>query len=171
MAQAWYQGGTSVFDFTDPAHPVEIAFFDRGPLNPDQVSMGGHWGTYWYNGHLYASELSRGLDIFRLTPNEHLSANEIAAAAEVHLDTFNPQHQTRIEWPASVTVARAYMDQLTRSGAISAAQASGLDSHLESGDGLTHAADFLDAAAGTAASSIDAERMRLLSATLRELAR
>ena len=96
MVQGWYQGGVSVFDFTDPANPVEIAFFDRGPMDPERMAMGGHWAAYWYNGHIYASEIGRGLDVFRLTPSEHLSADEIAAAEAVRLDVFNPQHQTRI---------------------------------------------------------------------------
>jgi hypothetical protein len=78
--QAWYQGGISVFDFTDPANPVEIAFFDRGPLSETELLLGGHWSAYWYNGHIYGSEIARGLDVLRLTPSEHLSQNEIAAA-------------------------------------------------------------------------------------------
>jgi hypothetical protein len=98
MAQAWYQGGVSVFDFTDPAHPVEIAYFDRGPMDADRMAMGGHWAAYWYNGYLYASEIGRGLDVFRLTPSAHLSASEIAAAEAVRMDAFNPQTQPRVTW-------------------------------------------------------------------------
>ena len=114
MAQAWYQGGMSIFDFTDPEHPFEIAYFDRGPITSDEMALSGMWSTYWYNGRIYASEISRGVDVFELEPSEHLSANEIAAAREVRRDLFNPQHQDFIEWPATFTVARAYADQLLR---------------------------------------------------------
>jgi hypothetical protein len=96
MAQGWYQGGVSVFDFTDPANPVEIAYFDRGPLDPERVAMAGHWAAYWYNGYLYASEIGRGLDVFRLVPTDHLTADEIEAAEEWEVDEFNPQNQVRM---------------------------------------------------------------------------
>ncbi len=112
--QAWYQGGVSVFDFTDPANPFEIAFFDRGPLDAGRLELGGYWSTYWYNGYIYGSEIARGLDVFRLEPGEHLSENEIAAAKLVTFDEFNPQEQPRLEWPASSVVAQAYLDQLLR---------------------------------------------------------
>ena len=92
MAQAWYQGGVSVFDFTDSAHPVEIAFFDRGPIDATKLITGGFWSTYWYNGNIYGTEIARGLDIFKLTPSEFLSQNEIEAASEVHSTEFNAQH-------------------------------------------------------------------------------
>ncbi len=114
MTQAWYQGGISVFDFTDPAHPKEIAFFDRGPMDSTKLLLGGDWGTYWYNGHIYASEIDRGLDVLDLKPSDQLSQNEIDAAKLVHFDVFNPQNQPRLEWPASYVVARAYLDQLVR---------------------------------------------------------
>jgi hypothetical protein len=64
--QAWYQGGISVFDFTDPANPFEIAYFDRGPMDAERLVSGGYWSAYWYNGHIYGSEMARGLDVFRL---------------------------------------------------------------------------------------------------------
>jgi hypothetical protein len=115
--QAWYQGGISVFDFTDPANPYEIAFFDRGPVSDTVLYSAGYWSAYWHNGRIYGSEISRGLDVFELTPGEHLTANEIAAAKLVRFDEFNPQHQPRIEWPADVVVARAHLDQLARQGA------------------------------------------------------
>lgn len=95
MVQAWYQGGVSIFDFTDSANPFEIAYFDRGPLDADELMLGGYWSAYWYNGRIYGSEIARGLDVFRLTPSEHLSASEIAAAERVRIDEFNPQLQTR----------------------------------------------------------------------------
>ena len=120
MAQAWYQGGISIFDFTDAQQPVEIAFFDRGPVDAKQLMAGGYWSAYWYNGNIFASEMARGLDVFRLTPSEHLSQNEIAAAALVHAEAFNPQHQSQITWPATPLVAHAYLDQLARGKAIPA---------------------------------------------------
>ena len=86
MVQAWYQGGVSVFDFTDSANPVEIAFFDRGPIDAKQLVSGGYWSTYWYNGHIYGAEIARGIDVFRLKPSEHLSQNEIDAATLVRID-------------------------------------------------------------------------------------
>ncbi|MEX2581648.1 MAG: hypothetical protein WD766_00105 [Gemmatimonadota bacterium] len=95
MVQAWYQGGISVFDFTDSENPVEIAFFDRGPLDATRQTLSGYWSAYWYNGRIYGSEISRGLDVFRLTPSEHLSTREIEAAERVRLERFNAQHQTR----------------------------------------------------------------------------
>ncbi|HUF64358.1 MAG TPA: hypothetical protein VMM17_00130 [Gemmatimonadaceae bacterium] len=114
MVQGWYQGGISVFDFTDPVNPVEIAFFDRGPVTVPNLTMGGHWSAYWYNGRVYGAEIARGLDVLRLVPSEHLSENEIRAAELVRVDAFNPQLQKRASWPASFVVARAYVDQLRR---------------------------------------------------------
>jgi hypothetical protein len=118
MVQAWYQGGVSVFDFTDSANPVEIAYFDRGPVDAEELVTAGYWSVYWYNGYLYGSEIARGLDVFRLLPSEYLSANEVAAASEVRMDTFNAQQQPRVSWRPSVAVAGAYLDQLTRSGSL-----------------------------------------------------
>jgi uncharacterized protein (DUF305 family) len=107
FVQAWYQGGISVIDFTDAANPVEIAYFDRGPIDKDQLVTGGYWSAYWYNGKIYATEITRGLDIFELTPSEHLTAAEIAAAkAAVYPgNVFNPQTQTQVTWPADVVAA------------------------------------------------------------------
>ena len=122
MAQAWYQGGVSVFDFTDSAHPVEIAFFDRGPIDATKLITGGFWSAYWYNGYIYGTEIARGLDIFKLTPSEFLSQNEIDAASQVHSTEFNAQDQQRITWPATSVVARAYLDQLGRTKGISPAE-------------------------------------------------
>ena len=103
FVQAWYQGGVSVIDFTDPANPFEIAYFDRGPIDPDQMVLGGYWSAYWYKGRIYATEISRGIDVFALEPSEHLSAAEIAAAeAAIQGDTFNPQTQHPVTWPPDV---------------------------------------------------------------------
>jgi len=120
MVQSWYQGGISIFDWTDPAHPKEIAFFDRGPIDGTQMGNAGTWSAYWYNGYIYSSEIGRGLDVLELQPGGLISANEIAAAKLVHLDYFNTQDQPKLTWPASFVVARAYVDQLERSSGLSA---------------------------------------------------
>ncbi|HYC67806.1 hypothetical protein [Brevundimonas sp.] len=120
MVQAWYQGGVSIVDFTDPARPFEIAYFDRGPIDPEHLYVGGHWSAYWMNGRIYASEIARGLDVLRLQPSEQLSAAEIAAAERVMAETINPQTQTRPVWEDSPDVAQAYLDQLARSDGIEA---------------------------------------------------
>src|SRR6267378_1195335 len=120
MVQSWYQGGISIFDWTDPAHPKEIAFFDRGPIDGTQMGNAGTWSAYWYNGYIYSSEIGRGLDVLELQPGGLISANEIAAAKLVHLDYFNAQDQPKMSWPASFVVARAYVDQLERSNGLSA---------------------------------------------------
>jgi hypothetical protein len=114
MAQAWYQGGISLVDFTDPANPVEIGYFDRGPVSATSLVLGGFWSAYWYNGQIYASEIARGFDVFGLVPSEHLTEAEIAAAGEVQLAEFNPQHQPQFTWAPSLAVARARFDQLVR---------------------------------------------------------
>jgi hypothetical protein len=120
MVQAWYQGGISVMDFTDADHPKEIAYFDRGPVDPNMLVLGGSWSAYWYNGHIYSSEISRGLDIFELTPSAFLTQNEIDAAKSVRVAEFNPQNQQKIVWPKGKVAARAYIDQIERSGTLSA---------------------------------------------------
>ena len=129
--QAWYQGGVSVFDFTDSENPYEIAFFDRGPLSETDLFTGGFWSTYWYNGHIYGSEISRGLDVLELVPSDHLSANEIAAANLVRFDEFNPQHQPRTVWPPDIVVARAHYDQLVRHEGIPQLRADAVATELD----------------------------------------
>jgi hypothetical protein len=131
MVQAWYQGGISVFDFTDSGKPVEIAFFDRGPLAQEKMILGGYWSAYWYDGFIYGTEIARGLDVLKLLPSEHLTENEIDAASLATRDGFNAQQQRRIDWPASPVVARAYMDQLGRSRAIRPERARTLTSALD----------------------------------------
>ena len=184
MVQAWYQGGVSVFDFTDSAHPVEIAFFDRGPIDATQLITGGYWSTYWYNGNIYGTEIARGLDVFRLTPSEYLSQNEIDAANLVHSTDFNAQRQQKIIWPAQAVVARAYLDQLTRSKTITPARVRELKAAIDSADKVRTArgkgapaaserldtlATELESSAGTA-TGIDATRLRSLAATMKERA-
>jgi hypothetical protein len=124
--QAWYQGGISVMDFTNPDRPVEIAYFDRGAIDPKMLVMGGLWSAYWYNGHIYGSEIARGLDVFELTPTQHLTQNEIDAAKAVRVAELNVQNQEKIEWPRQLVVAKAYVDQLERSQALPSVQIAAL---------------------------------------------
>jgi hypothetical protein len=114
FVQAWYQGGVSLVDFTDSAHPVEIGYFDRGPFSATGLVLSGFWSTYWYNGQVYGSEIGRGFDTLRLTPTAQLSANEIAAAREAVVDRLNVQHQDKLSWAPSFAVVRSYADQLHR---------------------------------------------------------
>ncbi len=135
FVQAWYQGGLSISDFTDSANPREIAYFDRGPVNGERFSMGGYWSVYWYNGHIYGTEIARGLDVFDLTPSESLSENEIAAARMAQQgQTVNPQQQYPVTWPAHPVVARAYIDQLTRDSALSSETLARLSAVLDRSD-------------------------------------
>ncbi len=120
--QAWYQGGISIVDFTDADHPMEIAYFDRGPIDPNMLVLGGEWSAYWYNGNVYASEIARGLDVFELTPSKFLTQNEIDAAKTVWVPELNVQNQEKIEWPRKLVVAKAYLDQLERSKGLPADQ-------------------------------------------------
>jgi RimJ/RimL family protein N-acetyltransferase len=115
FVQAWYQGGLSIIDFTDSANPIEIAYFDRGPIDDTDLVTGGYWSTYWYQGRIYGTEIIRGIDVFALTPSEHLSANEIAAAEMANQGgLFNPQQQFPVTWPPEPTVSLAYLDQWLR---------------------------------------------------------
>src|SRR5688500_19015579 len=119
LVQGWYQGGISVMDFTDPQRPVEIAYFDRGPIDPKGGAGGGVWSAYWYNGRIYSAEMARGLDILELSPTENLTQNEIDAAKAVLVTELNVQNQQKIVWPRKLVVAKAYIDQLERSGGLS----------------------------------------------------
>ena len=125
--QAWYQGGISVMDFTDAAHPYEIAYFDRGPVDAKTLILGGDWSAYWYNGYIYGSEIARGLDVFKLVPTKFLTQNEIDAANLVQFSELNVQNQPKITWPSRLTVARAYVDQLERSQALPSARIADLN--------------------------------------------
>ena len=132
FVQSWYQGGISVIDFTDSANPVEIAYFDRGPINADHMVLGGFWSSYWYRGQIYATEIVRGLDVLQLQPSEHLTANEIAAATLASQgDRFNPQQQFPVTWPDDPVVALAYVDQLQRSRSLAQGTATNLTQALE----------------------------------------
>ena len=179
MVQAWYQGGLSMFDFTDSAHPIEIAYFDRGPVDAKTLITAGFWSTYWYNGAIYGSEIARGVDVFRLKPTEHMSQNEIDAAMLVRSEEVNTQLQTKVSWPASAPVALAYVDQLTRSKTIQADRARAVKTALEHADGLHDqkaslaAADQLNTIArqfdadAASAKGVDAARMKALAETLK----
>jgi hypothetical protein len=175
--QAWYQGGISVMDFTDAAHPVEIAYFDRGPIDPNLLVLGGDWSAYWYNGSIYASEIARGLDIFELTPTDHLSQNEIDAAKTVQVTELNVQNQQKIEWPRKLVVAKAYVDQLERSQALPADRISALRDAIQKAETSKLSAKdrgslqgiglALEKGAANAKSEADANRMRALADILK----
>jgi hypothetical protein len=174
--QGWYQGGVSVFDFTDSANPVEIAYFDRGPVNPQQLVTGGYWSAYWYNGHVYGSEIARGIDIFRLVPSDQLSQAEIDAAVQVRSTEFNVQSQPRIEYPLNFITARAYVEQLVRTKAFTAERANALRAAMDRADrsgasradleAMNNLATQIEKDAGSAA-AIDAQRMKALAATIK----
>jgi hypothetical protein len=176
MVQAWYQGGISVFDWTDASHPKEIAFFDRGPVDSTHMSMGGSWSVYWYNGEIVSSEIARGLDIFELQPSQYLSQNEIDAAKTVHVDYLNVQGQPKYVWPASFSLAKAYIDQLERSQGLNTTQVAATRQTLSAAEGSSGSArnDSLNKLAAQLdgeARGADAAKVKLLSATLRDLAR
>jgi hypothetical protein len=175
MVQAWYQGGISVFDWTDPRHPREIAFFDRGPADSTRLAPGGSWSAYWYNGNIISSEIARGLDIFELTASPLISQNEIDAAKSVHFDYLNTQGQPKLVWPPTFALARAYVDQLERSNGLAASRIASIRQSLigaETASGaqrraaLTQLAMELD---GNATASRDASKVRTLAAAVRDL--
>ncbi len=175
--QAWYQGGISVMDFTDPASPFEIAYFDRGPIDPKMLVLGGEWSAYWYNGYIYGSEIARGLDVFQLTPSKFLTQNEIDAAKTVLVADLNVQNQQKIEWPAKLVVAKAYVDQLSRSQALPASRITQLEKAIQSAERshmsksnmakLKGMAPSLEKSAAAAKTPADSMRMRALADVLK----
>jgi hypothetical protein len=177
LVQSWYQGGISIFDWTDAAHPHEIAFFDRGPNDSTRLASGGFWSSYWYNGYIVASEIQRGLDIFELQPSGFISQNEIDAAKSVKFKFLNVQDQPRFVWPASPALSGAYLDQLERSkglsnGNIASARADLAKAVAASGGSrsamLTALATKLDTESGAAA---DRAKVQLLAQSVRDLAK
>lgn len=174
--QAWYQGGVSVMDFTDPANPFEIAYYDRGPIDPKMLVLGGEWSAYWYNGYIYGSEIARGLDVFELTPTKFLTQNEIDAAKTVRVSELNVQNQQKIEWPAKLVVAKAYLDQLFRSQALPAERISALQQAIQSAESahlskskvakLKHMAPDVEKSAASAKTAADATRLHALAEIL-----
>jgi hypothetical protein len=195
MVQGWYQGGVSVMEFTDPDHPQELAYFDRGsidappgvdvPITPpaegrgrgNRGTTGGSWGAYYWNGLIYSSELDRGFDILELEPSDQLSKNEIEAAKLVRLAEYNPQSQPRIEWPAAFPVVRSYLDQLVRGNGLAAERTIAIASALDAAEqqsGRTRR-DALNALAKQVdrdvAGAKDPERVKSMSAAMKALAK
>jgi len=190
MVQGWYQGGVDVIDFTDPDHPYELAFFDRGsydnPPEPGDTAsqgggrfrntIGGSWGAYYWNGYVYSSELARGFDILELTPTDKLSANELAAAKLVKFVEYNPQSQPKIVWPAAFPVIRSYLDQLGRNDGLAAARRTAIANALTAAEKQTGAAR--GAALTALAKTVDADvsgakdqsRVKAMSAEIKRLA-
>jgi hypothetical protein len=173
--QAWYQGGLSLMDFTDADKPVEVGYFDRGPIDPKMLILGGSWSAYWYNGHIYSSEIARGLDILELSPSELLTQNEIDAAKTVQVTELNVQSQQKIVWPNKLIVAKAYLDQLERSQALPADQLTAMRSAIQSAESsrltrgrakLQSFARSLNDSASNAKSAPDAKRMQALAEIL-----
>lgn len=192
MVQGWYQGGVDVIDFTDPDHPKELAFFDRGPIDPPSASdapevesvnghrtrgtVGGSWGAYWWNGLIYSSELDRGFDILELQPSDELSANEIAAAKLVKFEQYNPQSQPKVVWPAAFPVVRAYLDQLVRGNGLASARTTAIGNALDAAEkasGKTRR-DALNKLAAQVDKDVsgakDPARVKAMSAAIKKLA-
>jgi hypothetical protein len=190
MVQGWYQGGVDMIDFTDPDHPFEMAYFDRGPVDAPPApgdttngavsrsrgTIGGSWGAYYYNGLVYSSELARGLDVLELLPSDKISANELAAAKLVRLSELNPQSQPHIVWPAAFPVVRSYLDQLVRGNGLSAARTSAIDKALTAAERQSGAARgrALSSLAGQVEGDVkgasDGARVKTMAAAIRALA-
>ena len=179
--QAWYQGGISLMDFTDAEHPTEIAYFDRGPIDPKMLVLAGDWSAYWYNGHIYASEIARGLDIFELTPTKLLTQNEIDAAKTVKFAELNVQNQQRFEWPKNLVVAKAYVDQLERSQGLAADRIAAVRDAIQGAESsrmnksslnkLKSLAAAIEQGAGTTQNAADSMRLKALAEILKSPAR
>ena len=188
MVQGWYQGGIDVSDFTDPDHPFEVAYFDRGPVDAPPAAgdtsansrtrgtIGGSWGAYYYNGMVYSSELARGFDVLELLPSDKLSANELAAAKLVRFDEYNPQSQPHITWPAAFPVVRSYLDQLVRNDGLSATRTAAIAKRLDAAE--QHSGAARRKSLTTLASQVDrdvsgakdASRVRAMAAAIKSLA-
>jgi hypothetical protein len=176
--QAWYQGGISIMDFTDASNPTEIAYFDRGPIDPNMLILGGDWSAYWYNGNIYASEIARGLDIFELTPTEYLTQNEIDAAKSVRVTELNVQNQKKIEYPRKLVIAKAYIDQLERSKALPTARTAALRQSIQRAESsqmnrkalreLKKLAPDLEKSVSTVKNGTDSARLQALAEILRQ---
>ncbi|HEX7158494.1 MAG TPA: hypothetical protein VF214_05755 [Edaphobacter sp.] len=171
--QSWYQGGISIVDFTDITHPVEIGYFDRGPVNGTKRAMGGQWSTYWYNGYIYGSEIARGVDVLQLVPSKYLTQNEIDAAKLVQVQELNVQNQQKFVWPANYTIARAYLDQLSRDNALPAEKITALNAAIDSAERshskkqLKKMAAGVEKDAASTKSSADAARLRALAGIMK----
>jgi hypothetical protein len=177
MVQAFYQGGITVFDWTDINHPREIAYFDRGPVDANRLVMAGSWSAYWYNGLIVSSEIARGLDVYELLPSGLITQNELDAARTVRFDSYNTQTQQKFVWPPSFALAKAYLDQLERSNGLSSEKIQATRDTLaaaerESGGRrrtvLTRLATQLN---GGLPGSADQAKMKLLVAAVNELSK
>jgi hypothetical protein len=174
MVQSWYQGGVSAFDWTDAGHPYELAYFDRGPIDATgKFSMGGQWSTYWYDGYIYGSEIARGVDVFDLVPTKYLTQNEIDAAKQVNVSELNVQNQDKFTWPPTLTVAKAYLDQLARGESISAARVAELQAAIAKAEAspkelgkLKGLSGGVEKDAAKAKTPRDAERLKALAKIL-----
>jgi hypothetical protein len=194
MVQGWYQGGVSVMEFTNPDQPKELAYFDRGSIDPFRPvdmplpgaapggrpargTIGGSWGAYWWNGHIYSSEMDRGFDIYELLPSDEISANEIAAARLVRFATYNPQSQPKIEWPAAFPVVRSYLDQLVRWNGLPTERTTAIASALDAAEKQSgrERRNALNALAKEVDKDVtaakDAERVKAMSAAIKALAK
>jgi hypothetical protein len=184
--QGWYQGGVDVMDFTDPDHPTEIAFFDRGSIDPpgdttnasarSRYTIGGSWGAYYWNGYVYSSELDRGFDVYELTPSPQLSENELAAAKLVKLEEYNPQSQPKLTWPAAFPVVRSYLDQLVRNEGLASDRTTAIAKALDAAEqqkGAARGASLTKLAAQVdrdVKGAKDSARVKTLAAEIRRLA-
>jgi hypothetical protein len=176
--QSWYQGGISIVDFTDVTHPIEIGYFDRGPVDGIKHAMGGQWSTYWYNGYIYGSEIARGVDVFKLVPNKYITQNEIDAASQVQVAELNVQNQEKFSWPANFVVAKAFLDQLARSNALDSKQLASLNEAVAKAEAsnanpkdvakLRTMAASLDKDAATAKTPADAYRLHALAGIMKQ---
>lgn len=166
--QSWYQGGVSIMDYTNPSHPFEIGYFDRGPVDDSRPAMGGQWSTYYYNGYIYGSEIARGTDVFKLVPTKDLTQNEIDAAAQINLPDLNVQDQPHIDYPMTFVTAKAYLDQLARGNSLNADQIAAIYADIDAKNIKKLHADAKTAerAAATAKTPEDADRLRALSKIL-----
>ena len=185
MVQGWYQGGVDIIDFTDADKPVELGYFDRGPIDAPAAdgaansrtrgTIGGSWGAYWYNGRIYSSEMARGLDVLDLVPGPMLSANEIAAAKLVRWSEFNPQSQPKIVWPAAFVVVRSYLDQLVRDGGLAVERTTAIATALDAAEKRRGTARkvALTALAGVlerdASGAKDGAKVKAMAGAVREL--
>jgi hypothetical protein len=193
MVQGWYQGGVSVMDFSNPNEPQELAYFDRGSIDPppgvdvpvtqtppgrgNRGTIGGSWGAYYWNGMIYSSELDRGFDILELTPSEQLSKNEIEAAKLVRFTEYNPQSQPKIEWPAAFVVVRSYLDQLVRNQGLAPERTTAIASALDAAEAQSGSArrNALNALAKNVDRDVkggkDPERVKAMSVAIKALAK
>ncbi|MFZ0038584.1 MAG: hypothetical protein WAK91_14235, partial [Candidatus Acidiferrales bacterium] len=144
---------------------------------PKMLVLGGDWSAYWYNGNIYASEIARGLDIFELTPTKFLTQNEIDAAKSVQVAELNVQNQQKLEWPATLVVAKAYVDQLERSQALPAERIASLRAAIQSAESshlskstvakLKRMTPSLDKSAAKSKSPADSTRLHALADILK----